>query len=335
MKEKAFGFLIALTLICSASSLAGDLTEKTLRGHFKPLPKAAVNPENSMNPAKVELGRLLFFEPRLSKSGVISCNTCHNLASAGVDNLPTSIGHKWQIGARNSPTVLNAAVLGSQFWDGRAKDVEEQAKGPILNPREMAATEELVINRLNSIPAYAVLFKKAFKDDEKPLNYDNVAKAIAAFERTLLTPSRFDKYLKGDGAALTSDEKKGLEMFVEKGCVGCHNGVGVGGGSFQRFDYGSDGGRYNVTKNEADRNMFRVASLRNVALTYPYFHDGKVWRLEEAVRIMGEKQLNIKLTDEESASIAGFLRSLTGVQPRVQIPELPLSTDTTAQPDFN
>ena len=245
------------------------------------------------------------------------------------------IGHKWQIGARNAPTVLNAAVLGSQFWDGRAADVEEQAKGPILNPAEMAATEELVINRLSSIPAYGALFKKAFKGEEKPLTYDNVAKAIAAFERTLITPSRFDKYLKGDSAALTADEKKGFEMFVEKGCVGCHNGVGVGGATFQRFDYGSDDGRYNVTKNEADRKVFRVASLRNVALTYPYFHDGKVWRMEEAVRIMGEKQLNIKLTDEEALSIAGFLRSLTGVQPQVQIPELPLSTDTTTQPDFN
>lgn len=302
---------------------------------FSPLPKKAENPDNPLTFPKVELGRMLYFDPRLSKSSVISCNTCHNLATGGVDNLPTSVGHRWAIGPRNSPSVFNAALLTSQFWDGRAKDVEEQAKGPILNPSEMASTEELVIERLKSIPEYVEFFKKAFPGEEDPVTYNNVAKAIAAFERTLMTQSRFDFYLSGKKDAITPSEVSGLTMFVAKGCVNCHNGVGVGGNSFQKFDYGEDYGRFNVTGQDSDKKVFRVASLRNVELTYPYFHDGKVATLEEAVKVMGQKQLNTELTAEEVRKIVRFLKTLTGTNTWVNVPVLPPSTDKTPPPDLN
>ncbi len=322
--------LLLFSLLLYLPSQAEDLTEM-----FKPLPEVAESKDNPLTPEKVELGKMLYFEPRLSKSGFISCNSCHGLTTGGVDNLSTSIGHGWHIGGRNAPSVFNAAVLGSQFWDGRAATVEEQAKGPIVNPVEMAATEELVVERLKSIPEYVALFKKAFPKEKDPITLDNIAKAIAAFERTLMTPSPFDAYLKGDRNALSEDAKKGLKLFVKKGCVFCHNGVGIGGGSFQKFDYGTDEGRYTVTKNEKDKKVFRVASLRNVELTYPYFHDGSVWSLEEAVRIMAKKQLGVKLKDKEVKYIVAFLKSLTGKRPDITIPVLPPSTDGTPKPDVS
>ncbi len=322
--------IVSLLVIMPSMGVAGGGVDYGT--YFKPLPEAAENPENPLNADKVELGKMLYLDPRLSKSGFISCNSCHNLSTGGVDNLSTSIGHGWQLGPRNAPTVFNAAFHVAQFWDGRAADVEEQAGGPILNPGEMAATEGLVLERLGSMPAYVALFKKAFPGEKTPLNYGNVAKAIAVFERTLITPSRFDDFLKGKGT-LTSEEKKGLELFVGKGCAGCHNGVGVGGGSFMKFDYGTDLGRYEVTKKEEDKKVFRVASLRNAALTYPYFHDGAVWTLEEAVRTMGEKQLGTSLTKSEVGYIVSFLGSLTGRLPEIVVPMLPPSTTATPRPD--
>lgn len=330
MNLKIFFTLLFLTITISIAR-----TENNYSAYFKPLPKVVENPSNPFNPAKIELGRMLYFDPRLSKSGVISCNSCHNLATGGVDNLPTSIGHKWQLGPRNSPTVFNAALHFAQFWDGRAKDVEEQAKGPIVNPKEMAASEELVLERIRSIPEYVKLFKRAFPNEKEPITYENVARAIGGFERTLITPSRFDDFLKGNKKALNKEEKKGIELFVNKGCVSCHNGVAVGGGMFQRFDYGTDQGRYEVTKDENDRKLFKVASLRNVELTYPYFHDGSVWKLDEAVKIMGKKQLGIDLTDEETKYIVAFLKSLTGKRIKFELPSLPPSTDKTPLPDVN
>ncbi len=331
---------IILTFILSvfiflAAPVAVNAVDGGVKGYFKALPQIAENPENPVTEEKAELGKLLYLDPRLSKSGFISCNSCHNLSTGGVDNLPTSIGHGWNIGPRNAPTVFNAAVLKTQFWDGRAADVEEQAKGPILNPGEMAATEALVIKRLRSIPEYREAFKKAFPGQKKRLSYDNVANAIAAFERTLLTPSRFDEYLLGDENALTPREKRGLDTFISKGCVGCHNGVGIGGASFQRFDYGTDQGRFEVTKNEADRKVFRVPTLRNVELTYPYFHDGSVWILKEAVRIMGEKQLGLRLRKKEVADITAFLKTLSGQMREIAIPQLPPSTRRTPRPDVS
>ncbi len=337
MKSSLF---IVLTFILSifvlfAAPVASNAADVGVKGYFEALPQIAENPENPVTEEKVELGKLLYLDPRLSKSGFISCNSCHNLSTAGVDNLPTSIGHGWHLGPRNAPTVFNAAVLKTQFWDGRAKDVEEQAKGPILNPGEMAATEKLVLKRLRSIPEYRKAFKKAFPNQKKPLNYDNVANAIGAFERTLLTPSRFDEYLGGKEDALTTREKRGLDTFISKGCVGCHNGVGIGGATLQRFDYGTDQGRFEVTKNDADRKFFRVPTLRNVELTYPYFHDGSVWSLKEAVRIMGEKQLGIKLKKKEVADITAFLKALSGPMPEMTVPQLPPSTLRTPRPNVS
>ncbi len=322
--------LLAIVIILPSHADGADIDYKN---YFDPMPRRVDSLTNPLNTAKVMLGKMLFFYPRLSSSGFISCQSCHNLATGGVDNLPTSIGHRWQMGERNAPTVFNSALLTSLFWDGRAKDLEEQAKGPILNPAEMASTEELVVERIGSMPEYVRLFKKAFRSDPKPVTYDNISRAIAAFERTLLTPSRFDKFLKGKAASLTEDETRGLELFVETGCASCHRGPGVGGSMFKRFDYGEDPGRFNVTDDPADMKVFRVASLRNVELTYPYFHDGSVWNLGNAVRIMGALQLGVTLSDQEVDYIVSFLKSLTAEKIIIRMPMLPPSNPKTPRPD--
>ncbi len=314
---------------------------KRAQATFKPLPDTPPSPEsNPTTPEKVKLGKMLYYDPRLSKSGFISCNSCHNLATFGVDNQETSIGHRWQLGPRNAPTVLNAMLHIAQFWDGRAKDLEEQAKGPIVNPVEMAMPDSThAVEVIKSIPEYVDLFKKAFPDSKDPVTYDNIAKAIAAFERTLLSPSRFDRFLKGDVTALNKEEKEGLKLFMEKGCSACHNGVAVGGQMYSKFGItkpypSKDLGRYEVTKKESDKHVFKVASLRNVAVTYPYFHDGKVWKLEEAVRIMAELQLGTKLSDDEVKKIVAFLNTLTGDIPKEarELPVLPPSSPKTPKP---
>jgi len=325
-----------------------DLLAKA-KEYFQPLPKEMPKADNPLSQVKVELGKMLYFEPRLSKSGAISCNSCHNIATYGVDNLPTSIGHKWTIGDVNAPTTMNAAGTVAQFWDGRAKDVEEQAKGPVLNPAEMGIPhEQFAVDRIASIPEYQELFKKAFPDQPSPLTYDNMANAIGAFERTLITPGRFDKYLEGDTSALTQTEKEGLNSFIERGCAGCHFGPAVGGTEFDKFGIykpyheltGStklDEGRFDVTKNEADRFMFKVPVLRNVSRTYPYFHDGTVWSLKDATGIMGETQLDEKIPEPELEALVAFLNSLTGEIPKaaLQLPVLPPSTEQTSKPDVS
>lgn len=323
----------------------GDsLTElqKMSNQHFGSVPEVIDSPDkNPSTPQKVALGKKLFYDPRISLSGIISCNTCHNMASYGSDNVSTSFGHKFQTGDRNAPTVLNAGLHISQFWDGRATDLEEQAKGPVLNPVEMGMPDpQLVLERLQSIPGYVDEFQDTFKEDEEPLSYDNYAKAIASFERTLTTPSRFDDYLKGDKNALTEKEKSGLKIFVEKGCTTCHNGVAVGGGMYQKFGVvepyknKEDLGRYKITGQESDKYVFKVPSLRNVTRTYPYFHDGAVWDINEAVRIMGKTQLGVDLSDDEVDKIAAFLDSLTGEIPEdaLKIPVLPPSSPDTPKP---
>jgi cytochrome c peroxidase len=316
---------------------------------FGVLPAKADNPNNALNDDKVKLGKMLYYEPRLSKSGWISCNSCHNLATYGVDNLPTSIGHKWSIGNRNAPTSLNAALHIAQFWDGRAADVEEQAKGPVLNPGEMASPhEQFAIDRIASIKEYAELFTKAFPGETNALTYNNIAKAIGAFERTLLTPSRFDEYMNGKSDALDEQAKKGMQTFIKSGCITCHMGSTVGGNMYQKFgvkkDYWvltkskkKDEGRSTITKKAEDKYFFKVPSLRNVERTYPYFHDGSIWTLEEAVSIMGELQLDKKFTTEEVADIVAFLKSLTAELPATakEIPVLPASASNTSKPDFN
>lgn len=319
------------------------------RDFFGQLPEQVDNPNNPITDKKVALGKMLYFDARLSKSGNISCNSCHNIAQYGVDNLPVSLGHGWQPGDRNSPSVLNAALHTTQFWDGRAADVEEQAKGPVLNPVEMAIPHEgYAEDRIASIPQYQKYFAQAFPDEQDAITYDNIARAIGAFERTLMTPSRFDAYLQGDADALTALEKKGMETFINSGCTSCHSGKALGGESFRKFgmidDYWKhthseevDPGRYKVTKDSSDLYFFKVPSLRNVAQTYPYFHDGSVWDLDEAVRIMAKIQLGQDLTDQQTKEITAFLGALTGEVPQDarQLPMLPPSGSETSKPVFN
>ncbi len=336
-------FLLLLLRVQPVFSQDKDLIREANQ-YFKPLPEVMSAPEdNPATRAKLELGKMLYFEPRLSKSDTISCNSCHNLATGGVDNLPTSMGHLAQFGPRNAPTVLNAGLQIAQFWDGRAATLEDQAKGPILNPMEMAMPDvELVLSRLRTIPEYVELFKKAFPEDKEPLTYDNIAKVIAAFERTLLTPSRFDDFLKGKADALSSNEEKGLKLVIEKGCIACHNGVGVGGGMYQKFgvlgryEYSDDQGRFHVTKNDQEKYFFKVPILRNVTRTSPYFHDGSIWDLKETVRIMGSLQLGKDLTRAEIDLIVEFLHSLEGRIPEeaLRLPVLPASTPATPKPVF-
>ncbi|MDQ7037674.1 MAG: cytochrome-c peroxidase [Aquificota bacterium] len=355
---------VVLAVVAVSSALimgAGGKSEdvkllEEARKYFEPLPKVVDNPENPVTPEKVKLGKMLYYDPRLSKSGLISCNTCHNLATYGVDNLPTSVGHRWQIGPRNAPTTLNAALHVAQFWDGRAKDVEEQAKGPILNPIEMAMdSPEEVVKRLRSIPEYVKLFREAFPNEREPLTYENVAKAIAAFERTLLTPSRFDKFLKGDLNALTREEKEGLRLFIEIGCASCHNGPAVGGRMLTKFgvveayweatrEYVTlekptmpmDVGRFAVTHRKEDLYVFKVPSLRNITRTYPYFHDGSVWNLEDAVQVMAKVQLGRELSEDQLRKIVAFLKALEGEIPKhaLEVPVLPPSTPETFKPEL-
>lgn len=297
-----------------------------------------IQPPKQINLGMVELGKKLYFDPRLSKSGFISCNSCHNLSMGGTDNIPTSIGDKWQQGPINAPTVLNSSLAIAQFWDGRAADLKEQAGGPIANPGEMGFTHQLAVGVLETIPEYVREFKVVFGKDK--IDIDQVTAAIAEFEKTLVTPnSRFDQWLLGKKDALTADELAGWSLFKESGCVACHNGEALGGTSFQKMGLvepykttAAAKGRADVTKQDADRMMFKVPTLRNVEMTYPYFHDGAYWTLKEAVDIMGRLQLGKKFTDKENAQIVAFLKTLTGEQPKFQLPILPPSSDKTPRP---
>jgi cytochrome c peroxidase len=308
---------------------------------FGSLPDEASNPDNTVTPEKVELGRTLYYDPRLSKNHDVSCNTCHLLDRGGVDGQPTSTGHREQRGGRNSPTVYNAALHLAQFWDGRAADVEEQAKGPVLNPIEMAMpSEKAVIAVLESIPDYAPLFAAAFPGEEKPITYENMARAIGAFERKLLTPSPFDAFIAGDDGALSDEQIAGLDAFVQAGCIACHQGVAIGGGLYQKLGVikpypTEDSGRAEITGKETDKQVFKVPSLRNIAKTGPYLHDGSIERLDEMIRIMAEYQLGIPIDDAQVIAIQSFLESLTGDVDAelIAMPELPPSGPDTPAPD--
>ena len=321
---------------------------KRAQGIFKPLPSAEeMQKLRPFTEAQVKLGHQLWYEPRLSKGNTVSCNSCHNLASAGVDNMPTSQGHKGQFGGRNSPTALNAALLGMQFWDGRAADVEEQAGGPLVNPVEMANdSQEAAAAKIAKIPEYQELFKTAFPEDGA-VSFKNITTALGAFERTLLTPTRWDEYLKGNVSALSEQERKGVRAFMDNGCIACHSGVNLGGNSFQKFglvkgpywkfieDPKRDKGRADVTKKTEDEFFFRVPGLRNVAKTYPYFHNGSVWELDKAVNIMGMAQLGKELSKEDTDNIVAFLNTLSGsvAESARTMPELPLSAPLESQPN--
>jgi cytochrome c peroxidase len=344
MSRSFFASLSAM-LVLPAAAMAGDLRADA-NAVFAPITPAAAAKavkDNELTPAKIELGKKLFFDPRMSASQIISCNSCHNLSLGGVDAGSTSIGHGWQKGPRRAPTVLNAVFNGAQFWDGRAPDLKTQAKGPVQAGVEMNNTPANVEATLSSIPGYVAEFKKAFPNDAKPANFDNFALAIEAFEATLITPgARFDKFLAGDEAALDATEKQGLRLFMDKGCGGCHGGVNVGGSDYFTFGVAekprpellpaTDKGRAAVTKSFSDEYAYRAAPLRNVALRAPYFHTGAVWTLEEAVQVMAASQLGVKLSGDETKAIVAFLGSLTGEQPRVDYPVLPARTNATPHP---
>ncbi len=346
MRKISLGFLVSALALATAPALADDSLMKKAQEAFKPIPSIvpAVK-DNAVTHQKVELGKMLFFDPRLSRSEIISCNTCHNLGTGGVDAGPTSVGHAWQKGPRRAPTVYNAVFNVAQFWDGRAADLKAQAKGPVQASVEMNATPDHVVKTLSSMPVYVDMFKKAFPDDASPVSFDNFAKAVEAFEATLITPAApFDQYLEGDAKALSDQQKAGLQLFIDKGCSSCHNGVNVGGEAYFPFGVAEkpgadilppgDKGRFNVTKTASDEYVFRAAPLRNVALRAPYFHSGQVWSLKTAVAVMGELQLGAKLTDQEEDDIVAFLNSLTGQLPQIAYPDLPTRTDATPLPSL-
>jgi len=301
-------------------------------------PVQPIEPAGQIKVALAELGKQLYFDPRLSKSGFISCNSCHNLSLGGTDNLRTSIGDHWKQGPINAPTVLNSSLNVAQFWDGRAKDLQAQAGGPIANPGEMASSHTLAVDVLNSIPGYVREFKLVLRKDK--IAIEDVTAAIAEFEKTLITPnSRFDQWLLGKQDALTAQELAGYKLFKDSGCVGCHNGAALGGNSFQKMGvveaYRSASaaeGRVAVTKDEADRFKFKVPTLRNIELTYPYFHDGAALTLKDAVQTMGRIQLGRNFSTDENQKIVAFLKSLTGDQPQLLLPILPPSVDGTPAP---
>lgn len=332
----------ASVVLAGWAALAVEIPAAKLR-MFKPLPAAAGNPANPVTPAKIELGRLLYYENRLSKSHKFSCNSCHMLDKYGVDNQVTSEGHRGARGDRNSPTVYNAALHFVQFWDGRAADVEEQAKGPVMNPVEMAMPDEkTVVVVLKSMPEYVTMFQKAFPGQKDPVTFDNMAKAIGAFERKLMTPSRWDKFLAGDKSALTDAEKAGFLKFIDSGCGACHLGPAVGGTMYQKlgavkaYPGLKDEGRAKVTKKAEDKYFYKVPGLRNVEKTAPYFHDGTVKTLDEAIGRMAEYELGRSLSAADTASIAAWLKTLTGEIPQdyIKPPKLPAATAKTPKPSL-
>jgi cytochrome c peroxidase len=347
--ETAMPLPLVLAAAAALAASAAVADDAALRAEalnwFEPIPtNAPALAGNVATKARVDLGAMLFFDPRISRSGVFSCNSCHNVGMGGVDGLETSIGHGWQKGPRNAPTVFNAVFNAAQFWDGRAPDLAAQAKGPVQAGVEMNNSPDRVEETLASMPGYVEAFAAAFPGDPAPVTFDNLAKAIEAFEATLITPnSKFDQFLTGDDAAMTEQEKRGLAAFVETGCVDCHAGVNVGGQNYYPFGVQQkpganilpegDRGRFTVTETAADDYVFRAGPLRNIALTAPYFHSGAVWELEEAVAVMGRSQLGEALTDDQIADIAAFLRALTGEVPEVEHPMLPTRTAATPKPD--
>lgn len=336
-------FLLSAVALTAANAVQADELRDYALEMFQPLPSTtpAVN-NNPITPAKIDLGKALFFDPRMSASGVFSCNSCHNLATGGDDNLETSIGHGWQKGPRNAPTVLNSVFNEAQFWDGRAADLAEQAKGPVQAGVEMANTPENVVATLNSMPQYVEWFKASFPEEDDPVTFDNFAKAIEAYEATLITPAPFDAWMNGDDAAMTADQKQGLQVFLDAGCAACHNGVNVGGQDYYPFGLvekpgadvlpKDDKGRFAVTETADDEYVFRAAPLRNIAQTAPYFHSGQVWSLHTAVEIMAESQLGAELSGEEVNQIVAFLDALSGDVPVVEYPILPAETAATPRP---
>ncbi|MCR9204425.1 MAG: cytochrome-c peroxidase, partial [Halobacteriovoraceae bacterium] len=293
----------------------GQIDMEEVKENFSPLPESHIDQQKYKN--VIQLGERLYFEKALSINNQMSCNTCHRIDKFGVDNEATSPGHEGKRGDRNSPTTFNASLHIAQFWDGRAKDVEEQALGPILNPVEMGMpSEKEVVKKLKSTSDYTKAFALAFPEQKEALSYKNIGVAIGAYEKTLITPSRFDKFLKGDMSALNQQEKRGLKKFMHKGCVSCHNGPLLGGNDYQLLGAANeyqthDLGRYNVTKEESDKKVFKVPSLRNVLETGPYFHDGSIKTVDEAIKLMAYHQLDENVGEGFIQDVKAFLGTLT------------------------
>lgn len=325
MKKTLPVMIAAAAMIPGGMVMAEDL--QSYKDRFEPLPHLPPIPaDNSMTPAKIELGNMLFFEPRISSSGVISCATCHNPALGWADRIPRATGHDGQVGERNTPTVLNSAFLGSQFWDGREPDLEGQALGPIEADVEMAMDLDVALERLTEFEIYREKFAEAFPDDDDPISGENLAYSMAAFERTLNTPnSPFDLYLSGDENAISQQAKDGMVAFVDNGCVACHRGPALTDSQFHAIQVpgSEDLGRYLVTGEESDKYRFRTPTLRNVAVTYPYMNNGATETLEEAVAIMGKEMLGREFEQETVDDITAFLHTLTGEMPEFEIPALP------------
>ncbi|WP_156801010.1 cytochrome-c peroxidase [Oceaniovalibus guishaninsula] len=345
MTDTLRGGILAIAALSAGAAAAAETDDlrEAAGDYFVPVPSTVpAVADNPITPEKIALGKALFFDPRMSISGVFSCNSCHNLATGGDDNLPTSIGHGWQRGPRNAPTVLNSIFNSAQFWDGRAADLAEQAKGPVQAGVEMANTPENLIATLKSMPQYVEWFQGSFPGRDDPVTFDNFAKAIEAYEATLITPAPFDAWLNGDDAALSDRQKEGLAIFMDAGCATCHGGVNLGGNGYYPFGLvekpgadvlpETDTGRFQVTETAGDEYVFRAAPLRNIAVTAPYFHSGAVWDLNTAVGIMATSQLGADLNEDEIAAVTAFLQSLTGEVPEVVYPLLPPETAETPVP---
>lgn len=335
--------VLSVCILTASLVFGSTLVEKAEKNGIKPIPKSEIellklidNPKDPITNGKVELGKKLYFDPRLSKSGIISCNTCHNLALGGVDGVAAAIGHQWRVNPHhlNSPTVYNAVFFKSQFWDGRSPHLEDQAQGPVQAGPEMAAPKGLVEKRINSIPAYIKEFKTVYGDKVK-IDFEKITSTIAVFERTLVTPSKFDDFLNGNSDALTKKEKKGLNTFIDKGCVSCHTGIALGG-TMQPFEIAQ---KYKFSKigdfKGNEQGMVKTPTLRNITETAPYFHNGAIWSLKEAVQEMGSVQLGIAINDNEANEIVAFLKSLKGRKPQFIYPQLPPSTNSTPKPEYN
>lgn len=349
MKKSSLLAIVALTLSWSSAGFSAPADNPLLKDAqdtFKPIPEIApAIAGNDATAEKVELGKMLYFDPRLSKSGLISCNTCHNVGMGGADYQQTSTGHGWKQGPRNAPTVLNSVFNIAQFWDGRAKDLAEQAKGPVQAGVEMNNLPDNVVKTLNSMPDYVARFKKAFPAQKDPVSFDNMAKAIEVFEATLLTPdSKFDQYLKGEATALNQEEQEGLKLFMNHGCSSCHGGINMGGDAYYPLGVvnkpsekiiAGDKGRFAVTQAKNDEFAFKSPSLRNIELTPPYFHSGVIWDLEEAVTIMNDSQIGADLKAEDIRKIVSFLKTTIGKQPEVMYPILPAPAKDTLKPSLD
>lgn len=326
---------LILVLIAAGNAHAADDLLAMARARFEPIPlRPPELPGNPATPARLDLGRMLYFDPRVSAGRPGSCNSCHNVGLAGADGREAAIGHSWQKGGRNVPTAFNAVFNTARFWDGRAQDLDDEAGGPPFNPVELALPRDQLSDQLAAIPGYRTAFAAAFPGEAAPVTLANAQKAIAVFQATLITPNApFDRYLRGDTAALDAAQKAGLKLFMSKGCAECHDGMNLGGTQYAPFGIlerpgaevlpRDDKGRFMVTDTVGDQYVFKVPQLRNIALTAPYFHSGRAWDLGQAVAVMAASQIGAPVSAEENAQITAFLASLTGEQPRITYPVLP------------